>query len=150
MKQKKDAVSVFLIVATVLMAAIALFVLFGDAFQDQARFSGFYAMFGDAANNRQPVPGLITGFALYLAALAVPFTSPLFDNKGKMFIFGLETLLLAGAGVLFLFSVKLYSAANSVSYSAELTLGTGTICSIVFAFIGAALSALAFLRSKKA
>jgi len=150
MKQKKDAVSVFLLAVTILMAAIALFVLFGNAFQDEARFSGFYAMFGDTTNNRQAVPGLIAGFVIYLVAIVLPLTSGLFDSKGKMFVYGLETLLLIGAGVLFLFSVQLYSAANNISYSAELTLGTGTICSIVFAFIGAAFSALALLRSKKA
>jgi len=150
MKQKKDAVSVFLVAITILMAAIALFVLFGNAFQDEARFSGFYAIFGDATNNREPVPGLIAGFVLYLVAIILPLTSGIFDKKGKLFVFGLETLVLVGAGVLFLFSVQLYSAANHISYSADLTLGTGTICSLVFAFIGAAFSAIAFLRSKKA
>jgi len=150
MKQKKDVVSAFLAAVAILMAAIALFVLFGNAFQDEARFSGFYVMFGDAANNRQAVPGLIAGFVLYLVAIILPLTSGLFDNKGKMFVYGLETLLLVGAGVLFLFSVQLYSAANHISYSADLTLGTGTICSLVFAFIGAAFSAIALIRSKKA
>src|SRR5574344_1608109 len=102
MKQKKDAVSLFLVVMTVIMAAVALFVLFGDAFQDEARFSGFYAMFGDSTNNREAVPGLIIGFVLLIAAIIVPLTAGLFDNKGKMFVFGLEAILLVAAAVIFL------------------------------------------------
>ncbi|MCI1245114.1 MAG: hypothetical protein LKG11_04150 [Bacilli bacterium] len=150
MKQKKDAVTTFLIVTTALMATIALFVLFGDAFTDASRYSGFYVMFGKSIDNREAVPGLIVGFAVLILSIVLPFTSRIFDSKGKMFVFGLETILLAAAAVIFLFSAQLFQAANNTSVTWDWGLGAGTICCITFAFIGAAFSALAFLRAKHA
>lgn len=150
MRQKKDNVSTFLTVVTILMAIIALFVLFGNAFQDEARYSGFYVMFGDTSHDLEPVPGLIVAFALLIVAIVEPLIAPLFDNKGKMFVYGLEAILLAAAGVIFLFQTQLFSATNPISFAVDLTPGTGTICCIVFSFIGAAFALLGLLRAKKA
>jgi hypothetical protein len=150
MKQKKDGLTLLLIALMSIMAIIALFVLFGDAFDDASRGSVFYAMFGSASKNRAAVPGLIVGFALLIAAIVLPLTSPLFDNKGKTFVFLLEALLLAVAGVLYLFTTKFYVAANSISYGYNMTLGAGSICATTFSFIGVAFALLGALRMKKA
>jgi len=61
-------------------------------------------------------------------------------GKISSLIYGVTLVLLVAAGILFLNANTLYVAVNPYSGQDTLSLGTGCICTVIFAFVGALLS----------
>ncbi len=138
-------VNVFLGLAVALMAAVSIFVLFSYAFNDSQglNFDGaslFTAMFGNTSKELNAVPWLIVAFSFEVAAFVTGLLGGILQGKISALVYGVTLALLVAAGVLFLNSVNLYLAVNPYSGTDTLSLGTGAICTVVFAFIGALLS----------
>ncbi|MCQ2742188.1 MAG: hypothetical protein MJ239_02685 [Bacilli bacterium] len=152
-------------IGTAILAAVAVFVCFANCFKsgDGAGYpSGtcFDIMFAPHNVNRDPhsyvapyaVPGLIAAFVLQCVAFLFAFIGAALRGKVASVVFGIVTLLLAGAGIIWLMANKLYIGVNPLTpgYEPNIVLGAGAICSVVFSFAGAALAALGAFRSFKA
>ena len=142
-------VNVILGLGIALMAAVAVFVLFSYAFNDSSdlNFNGasvFNAMFGSTDHEINAVPGLIIAFSFELAGFVFAIAAGIFKGKMSSLLFGLTFAFLLTAGILFLNTVNLYMAVNPYAPHTEgvdvVSLGSGSICTVVFAFVGALLS----------
>jgi hypothetical protein len=128
-----------------LMSAIAIFVLFSYAFNDSQdlNYNGqsvFTAMFSSVTYNKPAVPGLIVAFSLEIAAFVFAIVAGILSGKASSLTYALTFVFLLVAGILFLNAWNLYCASIPYSGKDSVTIGSGTICSVVFAFIGAVLS----------
>ena len=133
-------VNVFLGLGVALMAAVSIFVLFSYAFNDSQglNFDGssvFTAMMGDSTKNLNAVPWLIAAFSFVTGLFG-----GILHGKISSLIYGVTLVLLVAAGILFLNANTLYVAVNPYSGQDTLSLGTGCICTVIFAFVGALLS----------
>lgn len=138
-------VNVLLGLGVALMAAVAVFVLFSYAFNDTQDLgyngaSVFTAMFGNKDRNLGAVPGLILAFSFELAGFVFGITAGIFKGKLSALLFGLTFAFLLTAGILFLNGVNLYNGVNAYHGMDSISLGSGSICTVVFAFVGALLS----------
>ena len=138
-------VNVLLGLGIALMAAVAVFVLFSYAFNDSQdlNYNGlsvFSAMFGNTDRKLYCVHGLIVAFSLELAGFVFAIVAGIFKGKMSSLLFGLTFIFLLVAGILFLNGVNLYNSVNAYHGADTMTLGSGSICTVVFAFVGALLS----------
>ena len=138
-------VNVFLGLGVALMAAVSIFVLFSYAFNDSQglNFDGssvFTAMMGDSTKNLNAVPWLIAAFSFEVVAFVTGLFGGIIHGKISSLIYGVTLVLLVAAGILFLNANTLYVAVNPYSGQDTLSLGTGCICTVIFAFVGALLS----------
>lgn len=138
-------VNAFLGIGVALMAVVAIFVLFSFAFNDSQglNYDGanvFTAMFGDTSKNLNAVPWLIAAFSFECAAFVTGIFGGILRGKLSALVYGVTLILLVAAGILFLNASNLYLAVNSYSGPDTLSLGTGCICTVIFAFVGALLS----------
>ena len=138
-------VNVFLGLGVALMAAVSIFVLFSYAFNDSQglNFDGssvFTAMMGDSTKNLNAVPWLIAAFSFEVVAFVTGLFGEILHGKISSLIYGVTLVLLVAAGILFLNANTLYVAVNPYSGQDTLSLGTGCICTVIFAFVGALLS----------
>ena len=138
-------VNVLLGLGVALMAMVAVFVLFSYAFNDSQDLyyngaSVFTAMFGSKEHELGLVPGLIVAFSFELTGFVLGIASGIFKGKLSALLYGLTFAFLLTAGILFLNGVNLYNAVNAYHGVDTISLGSGSICTVVFAFIGALLS----------
>lgn len=138
-------VNVLLGLGVALMSAVAVFVLFSYAFNDTQNLgyngaSVFAAMFGNDSRNLGAVPGLIVGFSFELVGFVFGITAGIFKGKISALLFGLTFAFLLAAGIIFLNGVSLYNGVNAYHGMDTISLGSGSICTVVFAFVGALLS----------
>jgi hypothetical protein len=137
-----------------LFGIIAIFVEYAPAFDEQeinVLGSVFKAMFGSSTANLHTIWPLVIAFCALLLGLLLSFAGLLVDGKALKYVYLADAILYVGAAVLFLFSKNFYLAANGVGSmtSAKGGLGSGTITTVVFAFLSAASAIGGFLLSKK-
>jgi hypothetical protein len=150
---KKNPASKIISALVFLFSAIALFVMFAPAFaEDVATSYGnvYQVMFGNIYKNNQVVPLLVVAFSLNCLGCLLSIGGFILNGKSAKGLFALETLLFAGAGVLFLFTQKFYEAANNtqIALAGGTGLGGGTISAVVFLFLSAVVSASYFFFVK--
>ncbi len=153
---KKNTINKTIGLFIALFTMIAIFVMFAPAF-DSSSYSSvtgnvFQAMFGMMYDTYPVVWPLVLGFVALCLAFIISFGALALDGKRVKLLYLIELVLLIGAGVIFLFSVKFYDAAHAPETLASLSedgLGAGTICVVVFSFISAAISAGGLLANKK-
>ncbi len=138
-------VNVLLGLGVALMAAVAVFVLFSYAFNDSQdlNYNGasvFTAMFGNTDRRIGAVAGLIVAFSFALVGFVLAIAAGVFKGKLSALLFGLTFAFLLAAGILFLNGANLYNAVNPYTGQDSISLGSGSICTVVFAFVGALLS----------
>lgn len=151
--------------AVAIFTIVAIFVLFAAAFgeeggtEDAGRGSVFTVMFGlggldyDAAKVYPPIPALIVAFAFLCTAVVTSIASAIASGRIASMIQLVTALLLITAGIIFLCIYPLYKASLPENYAENLRamdLGAGTICAVIFAFMGGALSAYGAYRNFKA
>ncbi len=140
---------------------VAIFVMYAPAFNEDVqsvRGDVFTVMFGTSVaggNGYSTVWPLVIGFVLLLLAFFVALAGLGIGRSGAKIVTATETLLTLAAGILFLFAIPFYSAANAAKFSdlnltGTTSLGAGTICVVVFSFLAAATGLLGFfLASRK-
>ena len=137
-------VNVLLGLGIALMAAVAVFVLFAYAFNDSQdlNYNGasvFTAMFGNSDRRLGAVPGLIVAFSFELTGFVLAIAAGIFRGKISSLLFALTFAFLLTAGILFLNGVNLYNSVNAYHGADSMSLGSGSICTVIFAFVGALL-----------
>lgn len=140
-----------------LAAIVGVFVLFAPGFGSvddygSTRGSGFEILFGAQRRGYVAVGGLIVAFVCLCLGVFSAFVSAFLPGKAAMIGFGATALLLAAAGILFIFAPAMFKLANpAASESAEaITLGAGFITAMIFSFIGALLSFYGAYETRKA
>lgn len=155
--KKKSNTRVFSLLAA-LSAFVAIMCMFANIFDEKVN-SGegniFVAMFGMHYSEQNVVVPLVLGFVALMILVIVGLTGFILGDAGKKFIPLIEIVMGLGIGILFFFVIDFFIAANGldkdVFYSshAEIGLGAGTICVIVFSFISAALGFLNIFVDRK-
>jgi len=154
MKKTRSAtriISVFVLI----FAFVALMCMFADAFDGEngcPRGTVFNVMFG-LRDGMNPVALLIVGFAfvilLMISGLAGIAIGELSGKTLALTNIALGVL----TGIIFLFSMVFYSAANpqvNMAATADNALGSGTICVAIFSFLAAGFGVIDLLvHSKK-
>jgi len=159
-------VNIFLGFAIVVMAMVAVFVLFAPMFYDGSFDenpggsewgSVFQVMFygwSSKKDSTSGVIGLVVAFALECAVFVAGFICCFFEGKKASCVFAITAILAIAAGVLLLMGKQLYVSTNgefsNPQLTSSLTLGAGSICSIVFAWIAGLLGAYGAYTNLKA
>ena len=146
-------------IGAALMAMVAIFVMFSTGFGpdkdlESVRGSVFTIMFGSSTMGYHAVPGLIVGFVLLIVGFLSALVSCFLPGKSAMFGFGITLVLFAVGATLFAFAPAMYKAANSdlisTAITEDITLGVGLILTMVFGYLGAALSLFGAYSNLKA
>ncbi len=150
----KKPTSKILMGLTAVFAIVAIFVEYAPAFDEQTGSvlgSVFTVMFGASAKHLSTIWPLVIAFIALLLGTLLSFAGFLLDGKILKAVYLANALLFLCAGVLFLFTLKFYSAANGVdSLKSVNGLGSGPICTSVFAFLAGASSLGGALIAKNA
>ncbi len=154
--KKKSNTRVFSILVAA-CAFVAIMCMFANIFAekvDSGEGNIFVAMFGMHNSDANVVWPIVGGFVGLIVLALVGFVGFILGDSGKKFIPFIEIVLGIGVGVLFFFVIDFYIAASgdnvSHFYAAhpEISLGAGTICVIVFSFLGAGLGLLNIFADK--
>jgi|SRR5574344_1613940 hypothetical protein len=152
---KKTNSNKFLCGLVAIFGIVAIFVEYAPAFNEEggtALGNVFKAMFGASSENLATVWPLVLAFCGLLLGLILAFAGLLVDGKALKYVYLADAILYIAAGVLFLFMKTFYVAANgqySVISANQGALGSGTITTVVFAFLSGASAAGGFLLTKK-
>ncbi len=153
----RNKTNLLLGVVVAIAALVAIFTLFAPGFGSvddygSTRGNGFEILFGVESRSYNAVPLLIVAFVLVCVAVLTALVSAFMPGKLAMITFAITGVLLAAAGIMFIFAPALFKSANpNISESAEaVKLGAGFITSMIFAFIGALLSLYGAYETKKA
>lgn len=156
--KKKSNTRVFSLLAA-LSAFVAIMCMFANIFDekvDSGEGNIFVAMFGMHYTDQNVVWPLVIGFVVLMVLVLVGFAGFVLGDAGKKFIPFIEIVLGLGVGILFFFVIDFFVSANGLDKDvftkahAEIGLGAGSICVIVFSFISAALGLLnLFVERKK-
>lgn len=130
------------------LAIVAVLFGFGYAFSDaigDTYYEGlslFQTIFGSTTYNHSPVGGLIAAFVLQLIAILTAVLAAATQSKLASIFYGVTAILLAVAAILFLNTMNFFNMANpGQSLPSDEQLGFGTVCTVIFSFIPAALCA---------
>lgn len=160
--KKKSNTRVFSVLVA-LSAFVAIMCMFADIFAEKvASPEGniFVAMFGMHNSDYQVIWPLVIAFCVLILLVITGFMGFMLGDAGKKFIPLIEIVLGVAAGVVFFFVIRFFYNANAVtcnfgSYDhflnahPEISLGSGSICVIVFSFFAAALAGLNFFTEAK-
>jgi hypothetical protein len=150
----KKPTSKILMGLTAVFAIVAIFVEYAPAFDEQTGpvlGNVFTMMFGVSASNLATVWPLVIAFTALLLGTVLSFAGLLLDGKLLKIVYLTNALLFICAGVLFLFSLKFYGAANGAdSLKSVKGLGSGVITTAVFLFLAGASSLGGALIAKNA
>ncbi len=155
--KKKSNTRVFSVLVA-LSAFVAMMCMFADIFSEKVNSPEgniFVAMFGMHNSDYQVVWPLVISFVILMLLVITGFAGFMLGDAGKKFIPVIEVILGIAAGVLFFFAIRFFYDANAVSCNfgsyehflnahPEISLGSGSICVIVFSFFAAGLAALNF------
>jgi hypothetical protein len=134
-------------------AIVAIFVEYAPAFDEETApvlGSVFTVMFGSTSKNLAVIVPLVIAFCALLLGFIIMGVSLLMNGNALKACFLAEAILFIGAGVLFLMTPNFYSAANGANSMVSVKgLGSGTICTAVFAFLAGAISLAGLLVAKK-
>ena len=145
-------------IATTIVTAVAIFLLFLPMFSNgdfgAERGNGFGVIFGAAQGGTlNAVPLLIVAFVLECVAIIGGIVAAAMAGKAQGLALGIVSALLIASGIIFLFSVSFYKAANADALSANaenLALGGAPIANAVLAFLGGLLGLYGGYKSFKA
>ena len=153
----KRTLNIILGIGITLVAIVAILVMFAPTFSAAEHGSEFGNVFQTMfygnmkkTSSTKPVPLMIVAFAFECAAVIGGIICACSRGKAAGIIFGLFTLLLLAAGIIFLFSVQLFLMVNPLNNPEVLKLGAGSICTAVFALIGGLLGAYGAYANLKA
>jgi|SRR5574344_7670 hypothetical protein len=153
---KKASSSKILMGLTAVFAIVAIFVEYAPAFDEDGystHGSLFTVMFGNSSANLATIWPLVIAFVALLLGLIISFAGLLLDGNALKSAYLANAVLFICAGVLCLFAIQFFKAANP-SLPHELneytTLGSGAITTSVFAFLAGASSLGGALLAKKA
>ena len=136
-----------------IFAIVAIFVEYAPAFDEETApvlGSVFTVMFGNSSKNLAVIVPLVIAFCALLLGFIIMAVGLLMNGKALTACFLAEAVLFIGAGVLFLMTPNFYVAANGANSMVSVKgLGSGTICTAVFAFLSGAVSLIGLLVSKK-
>ncbi len=135
-------------IGSAIMALVAIFVMFSTGFGadrelQSPRGNVFTIMFGSSTMNYNAVPVLIVGFVLLCIAVLAALVAGFLPGKSGSLGFVVVAVLLIAAATMFAFAPAAYKAANASIISSnaeEITLGPGCILTMVFGYLGGALS----------
>jgi hypothetical protein len=141
--KKKNTLNIVISLGLALFIIVAIAVLFADAFGESSRGNCFEVMFGSTDRNYNAVPELIIAFCLEGLALILSFVSLGIKGKGRGGMYIFISALLVVAAVFFLMSPTFYVNHNSIVKPVlNIAISGGTISTVTFCFIGAALGLL--------
>lgn len=161
--KKKSNTRVFSVLVA-LSAFVAIMCMFADIFSEKVgspEGNIFVAMFGMHNSDYQVVWPLVISFCLLMLLVLTGFMGFMLGDAGKKIIPLIEIVLGIAAGVLFFFAIRFFYNANAgycsgfdtyehfLNAHAEITLGAGSICVIVFSFFAAGLALLNFFAEAK-
>ena len=138
------------------LAIVSILVLFATAF-GASDYSGnpstlgscFDVMFGKQSFNG--IPLLVTAFVLQIVAAVFALFGAILPGKLGSFGFGVTTICLLAAGIMWFLSPSLFLGANTLNPEAEtVVLGTGSILGAIFSLVGGVLGLYGAYRSFKA
>lgn len=153
MKQKTSNTRVFPILSF-LSGFVALMCMFANLLNsDPSDGSGnvYVAMFGMKNDTYQVVVPLVIAFCLLLLLCIVSIVDA-FMPTHKVYLALTELALGLASGILFFNAKGFYESANGFNLDlsqGSTWLGAGSICVIVFSFIGAAFALLGILSNRK-
>jgi hypothetical protein len=135
-----------------IFAIVAIFVEYAAAFYDDdgtVLGSVFTVMFG-VSNKYATVWPLVIAFVALLLGFLLLIGNLVLSGKGLKACFLAEAVLFIGAGVLFLFGLQFFEAANPGNLvGGKSYLGAGSITTAVFAFLAGASALGGLLLAKK-
>lgn len=146
---KKSRLIISILIA--IFGIISAFVLMAEAFGEGGLGSGFLVIFGENNWNYNVVVPLIIAFAVEIICVLLPFLSLIFEKKIAKIIFGTGAVLDIACGVMMLFALQLFVAANTEklpSFDTESYLGglgPAFISNAVMVFIAAAIGLVGVL-----
>jgi hypothetical protein len=153
---KKSPVSKIISTLIAIFVLVAIFVMFSDCFYSTKYSTVFGSCFDvmfalNLSDTYEPVIPLIVAFASLVTIFILTFGGFVLEGKSLSFLYVVETAILIAVGVIFLFAVKFEEAAQNISLSdySEGSLGAGSICVVVFSFLGAATGIIGLLANKK-
>lgn len=160
--KKKSNTRVFSVLVA-LSAFVAIMCMFADIFSEKVNSPEgniFVAMFGMHNSDYCVIWPLVGAFCLLCLLVLVGFAGFMLGDAGKKFIPLIEAVLGIAVGVMFFFVIQFFYNANATACDlgtyeyflkshAEITLGSGSICVIVFSFFSAALALLNFATESK-
>ncbi len=160
--KKKSNTRVFSVLVMI-SAFVAIMCMFADIFSEKVNSPEgniFVAMFGMHNSDYCVVWPLVIAFCLLGLLILVGLAGFLLGDAGKKFIPLIEIALGVAVGVMFFFAIRFFYDANAISCDlgtydqflkshAEIALGSGSICVIVFSFFAAALALLNFFAESK-
>ena len=136
-------------IGAAIMAIVAIFVMFSTGFGadrelESTRGNVFTIIFGSSSMGYHPVPILIVAFVLICIAIVAALVAAFLPGKSASLGFVVVALLLIAAATMFAFAPISYKAANadiiSINLPEDIVLGPGCILTMVFAYLGGALS----------
>ena len=121
MRQKSN---IIIGIAMTIFTAVAIFLLFLPMFSNgdfgAERGNGFGVIFGAAQGGTlNAVPLLIVAFVLECVAIIGGIVAAAMAGKAQGLALGIVSALLIASGIIFLFSVSFYKAANADALSAN-------------------------------
>lgn len=143
---KKNPVNKIVSALVIVFALVAIFVLYSACFAGANKLSSSYGSCFDVmfstglSDNNAVVPLMIVGFVCLVVAALFAFAGFVLERKQMIVLLLVLAALLIANAVIFLFSVQIWEAVQGMSLSntRDNALGSGTICTIVFSFLGAA------------
>lgn len=141
----------------IVFALVAIFVLYSACFSSgkvtSSYGSCFDVMFSTGVSDKNAmVPLMIGGFACLLLTVILSFAGFILEKKQMVLLLSIIAVLLIANAVIFLFSVNIWEAVQGTSLvdTKDNALGSGSVCTIVFSFLGAATSLIGiYLNLKK-